>query len=43
MGLWPAVEDFLNSAEGRDWRLVERIVDDFGLTILSRVSGKALG
>lgn len=43
VGLWPAVEDFLNSAEGRDWRLAERIVDNFGLTILSRVSGKALG
>lgn len=42
VGLWPAVEDFLNSAEGRNWRLVERIVDNFGLTILSRVSGEAL-
>ena len=42
-GLWPAVEEFLASAEGAHWRLVERIVVNNGLTILSRVSGAALG
>jgi hypothetical protein len=43
VGLWPAVEDFLSSPEGKNWRLNERIIDNFGLTILSRVSGEALG
>jgi hypothetical protein len=41
-GLWPAVEEFLASAEGSNWRLVERVTVNNGLTILGRVAGKAL-
>ncbi len=42
VGLWPAVTEFLQSPEGKNWKLKERIVYNNGLTILTRVSGQAL-
>ena len=41
-GLWPAIQDFLVTEEGKNWRVAERITANNGLTIMQRVSGKAL-
>lgn len=36
LGLWPAVEEFLAASGGR-WRLLERLTNQNGLTVLGRI------
>ncbi len=36
-GLWGAIEDFLISPEGRNWKVKQRYVNNNGLTVLERI------
>lgn len=38
-GLWPAVEDFLN--RHKEWELLERKINNHGLTILKRINNRS--